>query len=630
MRLLNTSTLKIEEFLQRQVPEYVILSHTWEEEEVSFQDMQSGSAHAKKGYAKIKSCCKKAAEDGFLYCWIDTCCIDKTSSAELSESINSMYQWYKDSRICYAYLSDFNIDSGMSTDMSMVNQQGGLGSQRWFKRGWTLQELIAPTIVEFYDANWNEFGTRLSLREQLTQITGITKYILQGTRDALITCGVAVRMSWAAKRKTTRIEDEAYCLMGLFGVNMPLLYGEGSYAFRRLQEAIMRITEDYTLLAWSPKESFRPDVIISRGLLAHSLSDFAGFRAENQEQNPLMSHVWRPVDLSLNHSSLFPPCLDHVPPHLTSRGLRITLPVMVIDSGRQIYACLTLLYPPGQNPIHMLCVKLYHSATDEERYIREAGAPLVVLPRTASTNFEYKSIYVKQPPFLAGAPIWEPNIDDQSPALSLLLLKAQSNFSWPMMCNSRPFIDGDNIIQVRSGSQTFVSPIVPNSVAIAYLNPEVDHHQGNKLVHAYADLKQGFIHEIDTANSTIYFSPCDNTSRDGFIFEFEGQPKAAFDVRVNLRNVPSCWAMHCASPTYKQTEWRASARSAGHTLTDRIELNLEFEYDDTGQTQPQGQEKVRHVQATISIRRVANLQTPMDLKRFVLSVSLKDVSALHR
>ncbi|KAF2870379.1 heterokaryon incompatibility protein-domain-containing protein, partial [Massariosphaeria phaeospora] len=243
MRLLNTSTFEIEVFQGCAIPEYAILSHTWEDEEVSLQDFHTDAVINKKGYRKVKGFCEKAASDGFQYCWADTCCIDKTSSAELSEAINSMFQWYKDSRICYAYLADVKepTNSTRENDESFRNS-------RWWTRGWTLQELIAPTIVEFYTANWTELGTILSLQDQIAEITGIDHGVLCGVRP--FQRNVAVRMSWAARRTTTRIEDQAYCLMGLFGVNMPLLYGEGNRAFRRLQEEIMRVREDYTLFTW--------------------------------------------------------------------------------------------------------------------------------------------------------------------------------------------------------------------------------------------------------------------------------------------------------------------------------------------------------------------------------------------
>jgi hypothetical protein len=125
-----------------------------------------------------------------------------------------------------------------------------LRNSRWFRRGWTLQELIAPPIVEFYDRNWFEVGTKLSLLGTIAAITRIDIRVLENSQR-LDSVNVASRMSWASERKTTRKEDEAYCLMGIFGVNMPLLYGEGHRAFHRLQEEIMKIHDDYTLFAWT-------------------------------------------------------------------------------------------------------------------------------------------------------------------------------------------------------------------------------------------------------------------------------------------------------------------------------------------------------------------------------------------
>ncbi|KAF1810856.1 HET-domain-containing protein, partial [Eremomyces bilateralis CBS 781.70] len=240
MRLLHTLKYTLHEFHGDGIPEYVILSHTWGQGEVTFQDIQDvDKASAKPGFQKIAGTCRKAASDGFEYCWIDTCCIDKSSSAELSEAINSMYSWYKGSRICYAYLSDISRTGTQDADF---------GKSRWWRRGWTLQELIAPAVVEFYDVNWEELGSKSSIQEAISSLTGIGVQVLLGDNPA--ECTVAERMSWASKRSTTRIEDRAYSLMGLFNVHLPMLYGEGHKAFARLQEEIMKTTEDYTILAW--------------------------------------------------------------------------------------------------------------------------------------------------------------------------------------------------------------------------------------------------------------------------------------------------------------------------------------------------------------------------------------------
>jgi len=215
MRLLDTKTLKLYEFFGSNIPPYAILSHTWGDGEVSFQEMQSGDAGSKAGYEKVKRCCEIAAAGGFQYAWVDTCCIDKTSSSELSEAINSMYLWYKDSGVCYAYLSDVP-----SIDLQAVQEIRGsvpFRQSRWFTRGWTLQELLAPDELVFYAQDWTKIGPRSSLESLIKEITRIP---LPEWRGAC----VAQIMSWASGRETTRSEDAAYCLMGLFGVNMPLLY----------------------------------------------------------------------------------------------------------------------------------------------------------------------------------------------------------------------------------------------------------------------------------------------------------------------------------------------------------------------------------------------------------------------
>ncbi|KAI1337570.1 HET-domain-containing protein [Xylariaceae sp. FL0016] len=242
MRLLNTTTLKLREPSSEKVP-YAILSHCWEDEEVLFQDIQGPDPSAKKGFKKLANCCARAKSRGYEWVWIDTCCIDKTSSSELSEAINSMYRWYAESDICYAFLSDFS-------------------SSRWFTRGWTLQELLAPRKVEFYNSHWQFVGTKASLVEQLVFITRIDEQSLLGC-GSILDVPVARKLSWAASRETTRVEDIAYCLMGLFGVNMPLLYGEGKKAFMRLQGEIIQQTNDHTILLLSNRP---PDSIRYKGL----------------------------------------------------------------------------------------------------------------------------------------------------------------------------------------------------------------------------------------------------------------------------------------------------------------------------------------------------------------------------
>ncbi|KAJ3554490.1 hypothetical protein NPX13_g10598 [Xylaria arbuscula] len=247
MRLINSRTLQFQEFEQSSsdVPQYAILSHTWGDEEVTFRDMSSGNiadATQKKGYAKIKETCRLARGQGLEYVWIDTCCIDKSSSAELSESINSMFKWYEHAAVCYVFLSDF------------FPERMRLIECRWWTRGWTLQELLAPDDIVFYDAEWRPVGSKESLVAEIAEITRIEQSCIQDKRK-IPQYSVSQRMSWAAFRRTTRMEDEAYCLLGIFSINMPLLYGEGRMAFRRLQEEIIKRSSDMTIFFWDWPES---------------------------------------------------------------------------------------------------------------------------------------------------------------------------------------------------------------------------------------------------------------------------------------------------------------------------------------------------------------------------------------
>ncbi|KAH8725395.1 heterokaryon incompatibility protein-domain-containing protein [Phaeosphaeriaceae sp. PMI808] len=243
MRLINAKTGLLEEFLGEKIPQYAILSHTWGDEEVTYQDYQRGAQKAKKGYKKIRNTCQLATKENIPYAWVDTCCIDKTSSAELSEAINSMYRYYERSKICYAFLSDLSGEADLSE---------ALGQCRWFTRGFTLQELIAPNEVCFYDARWRLRGSKTLITEQLSEITKIDQRVLRKQCPLSRLC-VAQKLSWSSRRKTTRIEDTAYCLLGLLDLNMPLLYGEGEKAFRRLQEEIIRSTADMSIFAWKFK-----------------------------------------------------------------------------------------------------------------------------------------------------------------------------------------------------------------------------------------------------------------------------------------------------------------------------------------------------------------------------------------
>ena len=337
MRLIDVRTIELRWFNDDEIPEYSILSHTWGVDEVSYQELvwinrikafsasydtpsssvaslssqdepsslmlaametilRSSTSFAtnldgvkeedllkRQGYAKIVSAAKEAQNLGFKYIWVDTCCIDKSSSAELQEAINSMYRWYKDAQICIVYLEDVwppKTGPGQLYTASEV-ARNAFETSRWTKRGWTLQELVAPAVCRFYLRDWRLLGEKEEFLQELSATTGIPVYVLE-ERRSVSEVSVAERMSWAAHRQTTRVEDLAYCLLGLFDIQMPLLYGEGSKAFIRLQEEILKTTDDYSLFAWRALDS-TPSTY--RGLLARSPLEFRDCQSFEREEN---------------------------------------------------------------------------------------------------------------------------------------------------------------------------------------------------------------------------------------------------------------------------------------------------------------------------------------------------------
>lgn len=226
MRLLNCSTGKLVEFFGSIAPRYTILSHTWGKDEVIFQEMASVASTAFTDgeevgatggarFDKIFRCCEQSLKLGIDYTWIDTGTIDKSSSSELPEAINSMFRWYKDAEVRFAYLADVN------QTQSDITFEESFAKSRWFTRGWTLQELIAPQQLFFFNANWASVGTKATLQHLISETTGIGKRTLLETD--LFSISIAKRMSWASRRQTTRLEDLAYCLIGIFDVYIPLL-----------------------------------------------------------------------------------------------------------------------------------------------------------------------------------------------------------------------------------------------------------------------------------------------------------------------------------------------------------------------------------------------------------------------
>jgi hypothetical protein len=242
MRLLDVQTYTLHTFYGDQIPPYAILSHTWLQahEEVLFAHLQyePGSWQHLPGARKVVMTCRQATQDGYSWAWVDTCCIDKTDSSELSESINSMFKWYQQAGVCYVFLTDIDHD-----------KENNFLRSRWWTRAWTLQELLAPELVEFFDMEWRHIGNKAEWAAPIAEAMNIDIESLYKPRS-MHRKSVAQRISWAAKRQATRAEDLAYSLLGIFRINMSMQYGEGNEAFVRLQKEIMRTTDDLSLFAW--------------------------------------------------------------------------------------------------------------------------------------------------------------------------------------------------------------------------------------------------------------------------------------------------------------------------------------------------------------------------------------------
>jgi hypothetical protein len=247
MRLLKRSPngdLELISFNDNDLPPYAILSHTWTEgQEVTYNELVSGTGKDKTGYAKIRFCVDRAAKDGLQYSWVDTCSIDKSTSNELSMAINSMFRWYQGASKCYVYLSDVQVPAEVINAQDFrITWVEAFRRSRWFTRGWTLQELLAPASIEFFSKEGKGLGSRILLEQDIHKVTQIPVEALRG--QSLSEFSVEERMSWAANRTTTLKEDKVYCLLGIFGVFLPLIYGEGeAYASLRLRDEIHKRQE---------------------------------------------------------------------------------------------------------------------------------------------------------------------------------------------------------------------------------------------------------------------------------------------------------------------------------------------------------------------------------------------------
>ncbi|KAJ8106603.1 hypothetical protein OPT61_g9426 [Boeremia exigua] len=443
MLLINADTGKLERFNDdRILPPFAILSHTWGDSEVTLQQYQDLFAHGEEdshlfstqpGYLKILATRRQAVKDrAFIlacakqdyarmdatsrqaikkrhtllyeetetpdpvYVWVDTCCIDKISSADLSEAINSMFRWYSKAQVCYAYLEDFdaNLSKRKHTD------EQALAKARWFTRGWTLQELIAPRTMRFFDRSWlydagcETFGDKRSLGPLLARITGIDLNVLTRARD-IDAISIARRMSWAAHRETTKEEDIAYSLLGIFGVNIPLLYGEGAAAFVRLQEEILRNSDDQSLFAWQPEDA--------NTLPLHKQN------MKNKAENGILSVFSSHPRNFIATSNIDPYTSWGDPPTVTSRGVRFELPLhkvrieltggSLIDRHRirnrgvhcELYVAPLSCVPATDTSLHPAIVVQH---VTQDLFIRHPTAALVYLVRNEDLRDRLQHVYL--------------------------------------------------------------------------------------------------------------------------------------------------------------------------------------------------------------------------------------------
>ncbi|KAK4569973.1 hypothetical protein LTR86_002943 [Recurvomyces mirabilis] len=356
IRLLHTRDLTFKDCRGTRIPRYAILSHRWRDPEISYQDFmerQSNRGHRQvgfhQGHDKVKKFCEMASERGFDYVWIDTCCIDKKSSAELTEALNSMWEWYRRSDECYAFLWDLPNLQRTRGQPSTPEIDKALRASDWFTRAWTLQELLAPKKLYIVTREWQILGSRDGgLTPILSKITGIAPQYMTGHTD-VHSASIATRMSWASRRTATEIEDTAYCLMGIFDVNMPLLYGEREKAFMRLQREIILKSDDESIFAWR-------DTGRTSGMLARWPTAFAD-----------SSHV---VVLSVS-----PALRLHY--HLSNKGLELQVPRNEIEP-REIKparddfvyeAAPMFVNKAGSKTVHLACEAVSNERESSRRII---------------------------------------------------------------------------------------------------------------------------------------------------------------------------------------------------------------------------------------------------------------------
>ncbi|KAJ4332716.1 hypothetical protein N0V95_009589 [Ascochyta clinopodiicola] len=442
MRLINSKTLELEEFDYPETPPYAILSHTWGDGELTCHDICSSERVQGKenGYMKLDNTARLAVEDGLQYFWIDTCCIDKANYSELSEAINSMYNWYREARVCYAYL----VDVVPGEDMFQPNSR--FRRSRWFTRGWTLQELIAPREVMFFNGHWKKIGCRKDLPRTISDVTQIPEAYLLGMD--IHKASVAQRISWVSQRQITKPEDIVYCLMGLFGIHMPLLYGEREEAaFKRLQMEILKESDDTSIFAWTTSTSgIDPELAIDQtyALLAQSPRLFQH------------SH-----DIVRAKLPVLPGYLDGIrtPIVFDNKGLHISLPLRNVK-GEPTPAILGCTRAGKLN--QLLAIWVQDVSKNGGRYVRICGFELSMLSLvTIHEDFAFRMMSTERRMFTRGPRmLLRDHLGLESRELEAVIRSAYSSASivtHSVLAGNRGQISSGSALNTNSLKRTFTA-----------------------------------------------------------------------------------------------------------------------------------------------------------------------------
>ncbi|KAG6337002.1 hypothetical protein ID866_2103 [Astraeus odoratus] len=467
MHLLNARTHRLEHFYDP--PPYAILSHLWRAGDAHrFHEIGTPGVRDRPGYRKVDMCCTLALLDGLEYVWMDTCCADANSSPAFSEALNSSYTWFANAAVCYVYLDDVDGEEDPEREGSTFR-----GCQ-WFKRAWTLQELLAPENMIFFSADWSMIGTKASLAATISSATSIhIDALLYPKRIPLFS--IATRMSWVKERRTSKSEDRVYALMGLFGVHLPILYGGGeTRAFAKLQQEIMKVSGDQSILAWQPVSS----PLHTSSLLADSPDCFANCA----DVHPIRHDQWLQycVKHYRSHSGV-KPRLDFA---LTNTGLQITLPLRPEGTGvfDALLACArgpTIWngreYTVNLDDANLLSIRLQQPVLDVHHYERVNSDCSGAVHVKDTQGFVIEDIHIgtARPP---ECPSWDPI----TPTFAIQCTSAQEAGFTPTLCpESYWTIDShaaDDDIWLRPQEARIHSGKHPTTAQMQFIHPSREEH----------------------------------------------------------------------------------------------------------------------------------------------------------